>query len=240
MSLTETRPVHAGDPESLAARGLDPPGPVGSGAGRGLAVGPPTAPAIVIPDLPWAYEDDRLVLLVRDPRTLFAYWDFNPDTVRKSREAVPEGRPYLRLLMLGGSETRVVKEFEIDFDSRSYYLYELEANRDYRVEILLRNAAGAERLVGRSSNVATLPSNKPSSWVEDRFATMSPDVRLPVAALFKGGRPSVDLERRLHARAYDLSGGELATDHTGDIASSSQGIAQGFGGRSWSGTLVKK
>ena len=33
-------------------------------------------------ELPWAYGDGRLVGLVRDPVTLFIYWDFAAETVR--------------------------------------------------------------------------------------------------------------------------------------------------------------
>ena len=73
----------------------------GSGAGRTAPV-VPRAASPVIPDLTPAYQDDRLVLLVRDPRTVFAYWDCHPDTLRRAYEALPDGKPLLRLLMLGG------------------------------------------------------------------------------------------------------------------------------------------
>ena len=42
---------------------------------------PLAPPKVPIADLPWSYDDDRVVLLARDPRTLFAYWDMHPDTV---------------------------------------------------------------------------------------------------------------------------------------------------------------
>ena len=74
--------------------------------GRHPAPGKPRA----VGQLPPGYQDNRLVLLVRDPRTLFAYWDCHPETLRRARQDVPDGEPLLRLVALGGSEPRVVRE----------------------------------------------------------------------------------------------------------------------------------
>jgi len=179
------------------------------------------------------------VLLVRDPRTLFTYWDCHPDTVRRARQQCPEGEPILRVVALGGSEPRVVREVGVELELPSYYLYDLEPNRDYRVELLLRSPAGTDVLVLHASNVATLPANRPSAWIEDRFASLPLEIPLPAAALFLAGRTLSDAERRMHTRAYELSIGQ-PLPATGDVASSSQGIREGFGGRSWSGTTVRK
>lgn len=207
-----------------------------SGIGR-EAQAPLVEPKVPIADLPWAYEDDRVVLLARDPRTLFGYWDFHPDTVRRAADGLIEPRALLRLWRLGGAEPAVVREFEVSLEGRSYYLFDNEPNTDYRIELIFRGAGGDERLLGRHSNIATLPPNKPSAWVEDRFATVSLEGPLTPPIPHDPSRQS-EGERRLHGRAYELSGGEETP--VGDEASSSRGIAQGFGGRSWSGTLVRK
>ena len=240
-SPSNARPVHAGDPESEIARGLEHLGaPLVSGSGRQGEPEPPQAPAIVIPDLPWAYEDDRLVLLVRDPKTLYAYWDFHPETVRRAFDSVPGGRALLRVLMLGGSEPQVVRELEVDLGFRAYYVYDCEPNRDYRVELIARGVDNAEVVIGRASNVATLPPNRPSTWVEDRFASLSLDTSIPPPSLFSSGRVVVDPEKRAHHRSFELSGGEFMDEiEPGDLSSMAPGV-KGFGGRSWSGTLVKK
>jgi hypothetical protein len=205
---------------------------------------PLEAAAFVIPDLPWAYEDDRLVLLVRDPRTLYAYWDCHPDTLNAAYAEVPDGHAVLRVLLMGGSEPRVLRELPVDLAGLSFYVYDLEPHHDYRVELALRSPTGADRLIVKPSNVATLPANQPSAWIEDRLASLPLDIPLPPAALFlSGGRTAVDNERRLHGRSYQLSLGQQrppAHPITGDQASSAQGILEGFGGRSWSGTVVKK
>lgn len=236
--MSETTPFPPPAPDApigssdRLTRGLDTLGH--SGQGRGGAL--PAGPRPHVPDLPWAYEDDRVVLLVRDPRTLFVYWDFHPDTVRRAFEGLDAARTLLRVLMLGGSEPRTVREQDVDLGWRAFYVYELEPNRDYRIELVAHGADGREQLIGHRSNVATLPPNSPSAWVEDRFASIPLDIPLPAAGLFAAGRLSAEGAARLHAHAFELSGGLKAT---GDEASSTSTV-QGFGGRFWSGTLVRK
>lgn len=218
----------AGAPDAVPA--------VTSGAGPAQPV-PLEPPRVPIADLPWAYDDDRLVLLVRDPRTLYAYWDFHPKTVDAARSGWPQSWAKLRLLGLGRAEPQVLRELDVDLAWKSYYLYDLEPNRDYRVELVMRGPAGEERLVGHSSNVASLPPSQPSAWVDDRFVRVGLETPLPLVG--PSGERDHEGERRLHQRAYELSGGEGAVT-TADEASSSRTTAQGFGGRAWSGTLVRQ
>lgn len=209
-----------------------------SGAGRDTDLAP-LEQAYVVPDLPWAYDDDRCVLLVRDPQTLYVYWDLHPDTVRRAGEGLGPTTAHLRLYDVTTREPREAAEHALDLGWRSYYLTGLEPNRDYRVELVLRGA-GEERVL-RRSNAARLPPNEPSAWVEDRFASIPLDVRLPAAGLFATGRlAGPDADRRLHARAWELSGGDLFETRDEVATSSSPVPAKGFGGRPWSGTLVRK
>lgn len=217
----------------LDRRPMTAASPSGAGGRQALPLVAPDEPPL---DLPWAYDDDRTVLLVRDPRTLYVYWDFHPDTILRALEGLHQPRTVLRLVQLGGSEPKLVREMEIHLDSRSWYLYDCEPNRDYRVHIVALAADGAEVMVGRASNVASLPPNAPSEWIEDRFASLPLDVPLRSASIFLQGRLTGG-DRRMHRHAFELSGGGPIP---GDEATSSRGLVQGFGGRSWSGTLVRK
>lgn len=198
------------------------------------------APEEPIYDLPWNYDDDRVVLLVRDPWTLFVYWDFHQDTVDRASEGFDaSSRMLMRVLLVSGREEHVVKECEVDLGWRSYYFYELEPKRDYRVEIVCVAADGRESLVGRRSNVASLPAAHPSPWVEDRFASIPIDVALPEASVFAQGRIATGAggPGRMHSRAWELSGGEQMTAHE---ASSESSVQNGHGGRGWSGSFVRQ
>src|SRR5205823_1208732 len=49
-------------------------------------------------ELPWGYGDGRLVALVRDPATLFVYWDFSPQQVEQAFAGLGAARAVLKLL----------------------------------------------------------------------------------------------------------------------------------------------
>lgn len=227
-------------PATSAMSGHEAPpvrGGLDSGAG-GKSAPLPTPPPEPVFDLPWSYEDDRVVLMVRDPWTLFTYWDFHPDTISRARAGLgASARPSLRLLNVSGSEPRVAAQLEVDLGWRAYYFTELEPNGDYRVEVVFLDDEGQEALVGRRSNVASLPADRPSTWVEDRFASIPIDVPLPEASVFAQGRVANGAAPgRMHARAWALSGGETMTGGGPDSSS----WQLGFGGRGWSASLVRK
>lgn len=219
------------------------PTSLGSATGSGAGMSAPLKQDVSeepVYDLPWNYDDDRLVLLVRDPWTLFTYWDFHPDTVERASEGLgASSRMLMRVLKISGREQHVIKELEVDLGWRSYYFYQLEPNRDYRVEVVCADADGRETPVGRRSNIASLPPAQPSPWVEDRFASIPIDVTLPEASVFAQGRIAAGAggPGRMHSRAWELSGGEQMTAHE---ASSESSVQSGHGGRGWSGSFVRQ
>ena len=118
-----------------------------------------------LPDIPWEYQDDRLVLLARDPSTLFVYWDFHPDSRRAAFQGLDEPRAVLRVLE-NGHEVRVI---DLALESRSYYVNGLRAGRPYRVELHALARDGKSRRIGPASNDVTLPANEVSSDTTVRF-----------------------------------------------------------------------
>ncbi len=208
---------------------------VTSGAGARQPL-PLEAPKVPIAELPWSYDDDRVVLLPRDPTTLFVYWDFHPETVASSMAGLPEPTALLRLVLEDG-EPLVLRDLDVDLGWRGYYLHHLEPDRPYRVELLVRGHDGRERLLGRASNVALLPPNMPSRRVEDRFVRLSPEQPLPEGELT--GPVHLAQAPTLHTRAFEMSGGEGPLEVTGDEASSLPPKPQGFHARPWSGTSVR-
>jgi hypothetical protein len=204
-----------------------------SGAGRDVPV-PLEAPKVPIAVLPWSYDDDRVVLLARDPRTLYAYWDMHPDTVRAAGEGWERPQAALRLVLVNDGE-QTVRDLDVDLGLRGYYLYDCAPERDYRVELLLKGPGGAVRRLGKPSRVVKLAPNAPSDWVDDRFVTLGADEGLPAGGI-EGARERE--ERWLHERAHQLSSGEASRPRDGEASSSQHGV-QGFGGRAWSGTVRK-
>jgi len=221
----------------LFERGL--PHPSGEGHASPAPLAPPAAGAPPVPDLPWTYADDRVALLVRDPRTLFAYWDFAPDTITAALAGLDAPRIALRVWQLSGREPRLAVERDVVLDWRGYYVPALDPHHDYRAE-LVAISGDTVRALGRASNVASLPNLGPSPWIDDIFAAVPADAALPTPSLSNSGRRALaDADKRLHGRAYELSGGGSHPPGPED-ATSSRGLGEGFGGRSWSGTLVRR
>lgn len=86
--------------------------------------------------LPDAYGIDRLVLLPKNPHTLFAYWEITPGLQEKMRRQYlqlwDQGTPTLRLhdLKMG-----IYANMEITFTVDHWYLTVDEADRNYYVEL---------------------------------------------------------------------------------------------------------
>lgn len=124
-------------------------------------------------DLPWAYQDDTLVALPRDPRTLFVYWDHAAETLRQGWQGLDGGRPEIWVfaqLPDGGWERVRVVDFALQ--SRSWYVHDLEPGRVYRAEIHLVDRH-QDRLLHQPSNPVQLPAVGPSPVVDDRFARIT-------------------------------------------------------------------
>jgi hypothetical protein len=121
-------------------------------------------------ELPWAYGDDALMALPRDPRTLFLYWDHAPDTLRDAWAGLDGGKPQIWVFAQerDGGWTRV-RVLDFALESRSYYLHDLDPGRVYRAEIHVVDRQGRDRLLPRGSNPMMLPAVGPSPIIDDRF-----------------------------------------------------------------------
>ncbi len=76
------------------------------------------APAPLPEDLPSYYGDNKLVLMVRDPWWLFAYWELIPEEVSRRREEIPEEERSASQFVM-----RVYDISHIDFDGSNAHYY---------------------------------------------------------------------------------------------------------------------
>jgi hypothetical protein len=110
-----------------------------------------TATAKVRPTLPASYGESRLLLLPRDPQTLFAAWDMAPSTVealkaRLGRRGFAVSTLTLRLTRAGGG-TSVM---HVGTKARSRYL-KIDGGPSFVAEIGFTTPAGKFELVARSA-----------------------------------------------------------------------------------------
>jgi len=153
-------------------------------------------------DLPYSYARDRLVLMVRDPHSLYCYWDFSPATYERIGA---DARP-LVLRFRDVDERLEPLTFEVERQGgNKYYIHLAEAGTHYRAELCLVSSDGTLETVLVSDEAAT-PPDRPArhqSTVKGRFRV--PGSWFPVA----GSATASDLVAGF-TWAYAASG---ATDH---------------------------
>ena len=107
---------------------------------------------------------DAPVLLVRDPTTLFVFWDFRRELERGAALGLREPRLLLRIHR--GDELE--RSLELSLGARSTYVTGLAAGEEYTAEVLLLGRDGWTRPVGSRSGVRRLPPGRVSAQLEVR------------------------------------------------------------------------
>jgi hypothetical protein len=179
-------------PMAEAAEGAPAPAPADDGGGA------PAQPE-ALGDLPSSYGEDTLVLLPRDPRTLFVYWDHAEATLRDGLRGVQAPRVELWVYARAGDGWERVRRIEVALESRGYYVHGVDAGRTYRAELRVVDRAGGERLLGPGSGEAGLPRGAPSPIVDDRFVLVPWDQPLgpPLGPGHPGGEFPPDAREAL-------------------------------------------
>ncbi|MBZ4333693.1 DUF4912 domain-containing protein [Corallococcus sp. AS-1-12] len=147
--------------------------------------------------LPLDYQDDAMVLLARDPHTLFVFWDFSAASRSRALDDLPVPRAVLKVFDGEG----VSREVDFALESRSFYLQGMTPGRTYRVEAHFVGSDGRSRRIGHSSNRATLPPAGPSADTSIRFLRMPPP---PVVDRLREAIPAAASARvpRVEEREY--------------------------------------
>jgi hypothetical protein len=112
-------------------------------------------------ELPVTYDDDQVVLLPRDPRTLYFFWNFGPSLARV-------GAGTARLLVKLFDEEGMVRQEELELNARGFYLRELTPGRSYRIECYVRGSDGRLSSLRAVSNGVQLPDEGPSDDLDVR------------------------------------------------------------------------
>jgi hypothetical protein len=136
---------------------------------------------------PRAVEQDRLVVMVRDPYWLHAYWELAPRSVERAASALGQHwhstRPVLRLFQMSSDGSAVLqREITIHGGVNHWYVDVQNPPQQYRMEIGYVTAGGQFYCLARSNTVTTPPAGTSDSvdenWVDidqnaDRIFAMS-------------------------------------------------------------------
>ncbi len=131
-----------------------------------------------LPELPEGYGDSRIVLLPRDPKWAYAYWDITNEHKDELRR---QGGQRLALRLYDVTEIdqtyqtpHGMQQQDCDEMARSWYLEIPVSDRDYTVEIGYLTGDGRWLMLARSAPIR-VPPIYPSDWVSDQFVTIGFD-----------------------------------------------------------------
>lgn len=194
-------PAHPGVP-------LSPPGIVPESDVRLHSPAAATPPARgrddELGDLPLGYGDGRLVALVRDPATLFIYWDLSPQQIEQAFSGIGTARAVLKLWNSRHGGGELVRETDVQLETRGWYVRDLQSGTELRVELWAVGERGARML--RAARPIRLPPSIPSDQLEAFYVRLDLNQPLPKdgvagkrALEYMGGAP-VQWDRRLEER----------------------------------------
>jgi len=130
--------------------------------------------------IPTGYGDDRIVLMVKDPWWLFAYWEIQPSTERAARgrllpHEVAGLQSILRVYDVTGVDdpaSTSVRAFDIGLSglATNWYIHVGAPNHAFLVEIGLLTTAARFLPLARSNRVTT-PRFGPSDVLDEEWMT---------------------------------------------------------------------
>jgi hypothetical protein len=117
-------------------------------------------------------ERDRLVVMVRDPYWLHAYWEISPRSVERAQSALGQHwhgtTPVLRLFHVAADGTAVLhREIAIHGGVNHWYVDVQNPPQQYRMEIGYLAAGGQFYALARSNTVTTPPAGTSDSVDEN-------------------------------------------------------------------------
>jgi len=164
-------------------------------------VGVPTKDlsAKVPKDLPGGYGKDRIVVMVRDPYWLHAYWELTRQAVSRAEAALGQhwhgAKPILRLLDVTTHDTTsttetIVRDIEIHGGCNSWYIDVQNPPRSYRIDVGYLSRNGQFYVLARS-NVVTTPRAGISDTIDENWADIDTKKADRIYAMSGGFDPSM-------------------------------------------------
>lgn len=129
-------------------------------------------------DLPTGYGKDRIVVMVRDPYWLHAYWELTRHSVQRAEAALGEewhaARPILRVLDVSSHDTTsaaesIIRDIDIHGGSSNWYIEVASPPRSFRVDIGYLSRRGRFYVLARS-NVVSTPRAGVSDVIDENWS----------------------------------------------------------------------
>ena len=191
-----------------------------------------------LPELPEGYGDSRIVLLPRDPKWAYAYWDISNEHKDELRR---QGGQQLALRLYDVTEIdqsyqtpHGMQQQDCDEMARSWYLEIPMSDRDYTAEIGYVTGDGNWLMLARSAPIR-VPPIYPSDWANDQFVTIGFDEALAgrtygdlgqAPSALDNGSPVEDLPP-IYNELFAMTQGQNALRVAGSLFGSMHQVAPG-------------
>ena len=192
----------------ILLEGDAPAAPGASGPGQRYALGPtPSAPLPPAPaaELPESYGTQQLYLTARDPRWLYAHWDFTREQIRKFNGLSSTGRLALRVFK-GSFASEPIEEIQVHPESRNWFIPVPSGATKYLTELGYHDSSKRWVSLSRSEGTFTPPDTL-SDDTAVRFATIPYEI--PFAQLLSSVKsalsqhvPLVEALQQLRAQGH--------------------------------------
>lgn len=134
-------------------------------------------------DLPFSYNQTRVVLLVRDPYWLYSFWDYSAETYHGlvqlfgGWDKVPLTlRVYQVALEGGGAPERMLFDIPINHETRNWYVHVQEPDKAYRVDLGYFHPYEGFVVLAQS-NIVKTPRDSVSNIVDGDWMIIEEDFR---------------------------------------------------------------
>jgi hypothetical protein len=165
-------------------------------------------------DLPTGYGKDRIVVMVRDPYWLHAYWELTHASIQRAEAALGQdwhgARPILRIFDVSGrsdvpnTSEGIVRDIDIHGGCNNWYIDVPNPPRSYRVDIGYLSRSGQFYVLARS-NVVTTPRAGMSDVLDENWSDIDPrkaDRIFAMSAGFHVGSSSLELKELFEERFH--------------------------------------
>ncbi len=167
--------------------------------------------------VPLGYDDNKIVLMVRDPWTLFSYWEIRKDVEDNAREKIYQqnltpSKSILRVYDVSQGEDNLSEKIVFDFELKNWaanwYVHTGDPGRKWMVEIGIVCTTGEFFCLARS-NVVEAPNYGMSDIYDEEW--MCPeDIYYKMFAACSGlGTSSMEMKEMIerHLKEWISSGG---------------------------------
>ena len=149
-------------------------------------------------NLPAGYGKDRIVVMVRDPYWLHAYWELTHQSIQRAEAALGQdwhtAKPVLRVMDVSSNDTTstseaTVRDIEIHGGCQNWYIEVQQPPKSYRVDVGYLSRRGTFYCLSRS-NVVSTPRANVSDTLDENWSDIDPKQADRIYAMSTGFDPN--------------------------------------------------